>query len=267
MQATINGFALHYAIDGLADDKAPWITLSHSLAADSAMWAPQLPALRSKFRILRIDTRGHGGSAAPAGPYTLEQLAEDVLALWDHLGVQCSHWLGLSLGGMIGQVLALKAPDRVQSLILADTTGRGAPNAAAMWGDRATTAREKGMAALVEGTLSRWFTEPYHAAAPEVIARFGETIRSTTVAGYAGCCAAISQIDTLDALRSLQIPALILVGAQDQATSPQMAQALHANLAGSRLCIIDHAAHIANVEQPAAFNEAMLEFLASMQKH
>jgi len=260
LRARVNQVELAYTISGAG----PWLTLSHSLAANSTMWGPQLAALSAHFTVLCIDTRGHGGSEPAPAPYHLEQLADDVLALWDHLGVDQSHFMGISLGGMIGQVLALKAPQRVRSLVLADTTGRGAPNAAAMWAERSAHARANGMQALVEGTIARWFTEPFRQANPALMAEVAAMIAATTIEGYCGACAAIAGLDTLDALASLTVPALIIVGAQDQGTPPAMSQALHAQLRGSHLLVLEDAAHIANIEQAERFNRAAIEFLLAI---
>ena len=257
MQATVHGHTVHYEVSG----RGPWLTLSHSLAAHSGMWAPQLAALEPHFTVLRYDTRGHGGSSAPPGPYTLEQLADDAQALLQHLGVQRTHWLGLSMGGMVGQTLALRHPALLDRVVLADTTGRVPPAGAALWAERAALARSAGMQALVQPTLARWFTPPFHAAQPTVVADIGAMIAATPVEGYAGCCAALAATDTLDGLRALHHPALVLVGAQDEATPPAAAAAIAAHWPGAQLQVIDGAAHLPNIEQAADFNAAVLGFL------
>jgi 3-oxoadipate enol-lactonase len=224
------------------------------------MWDPQMPVL-GKFKVLRFDTRGHGESGAPAGEYTLEQLADDVKGLFDALGIRQTHWAGLSMGGMIGQAFALRYPGVFQSMVLADTTSRRPPEAAKMWGDRIETARTKGMEALVESTLARWFTEPYRKSHPDVMGRIGDGIRATPVEGFAGCCHAISNVDYLDRLKELRIPALVMVGEHDHGTPPEAARIIHQNLAGSELKIIPSAAHLSNIEQAGEFNKAMTGFL------
>ena len=153
MQATINGLSTHYEISG----EGPWITLSHSLACSSEMWKPQVELLKKHFTVLCYDTRGHGKTEATKGPYTLEQLADDAHALLQHLKIDKTHWMGLSMGGMIGQVLAIRHPECLDKVIIADSTGKAPPIGVAMWGERAQLARDKGMAALVEPTLGRWF--------------------------------------------------------------------------------------------------------------
>jgi len=258
MRISTNGIELNCVIEG----EGPWLTLSHSLACNLSMWDPQMAVLRKHYKVLRFDTRGHGASSAPAGAYTLEQMADDVHGLFAELGIKRTHWAGLSMGGMIGETYALKYPGVFQSMVLADTTSRRPPNAAQMWGDRIRTAREQGMEALVEGTLERWFTEPYRESHPDVMARIGDDIRNTPVAGFSGCCEAIAKIDVLDRLKDIDCPALVIVGAQDHGTPPEMARQIHANLRGSDLLIIPDAAHLSNVEQPEVFNRALTEFLA-----
>jgi 3-oxoadipate enol-lactonase len=258
MKISTNGIELHCIVEG----EGPWVTLSHSLACNSSMWDVQAQLLvASGYRVLRFDTRGHGASDAPEGPYSLEQMADDLHGLYAALGIRRSHWVGLSMGGMIGETFALKYPGVFQSMVLADTTSRRPPNAGQMWGDRVRLAREQGMDALVESTLARWFTEPYRQAQPAVMASIGADIRNTPVAGFAGCCEAIARIDVLDRLHEIDCPALVIVGDQDHGTPPEMARQIHANLRGSELLIIPDAAHLSNVEQPQAFNDALLGFL------
>jgi len=258
MKIKTNGIELQCFIES----EGPWVTMSHSLACNSSMWDVQAKLLvASGYTVLRFDTRGHGASDAPEGPYTLEQMADDLHGLYAALGIRRSHWVGLSMGGMICETYALKHPGVFQSMVLADTTSRRPPNAEQMWGERVKLASEKGMDALVEGTLARWFTEPYRQANPAVMAKIAADIRNTPVAGFAGCCDAIAKIDVLDRLKEIDCPALVIVGDQDHGTPPEMARQIHANLPGSELLIIPSAAHLSNVEQPQAFNDALLGFL------
>ncbi len=257
MKKTVNGVELYYEIEG----EGPWMTLSHSLACDSSMWEPQVKPLSAHYKVLRFDTRGHGRSGAPQGPYSLDLLAQDLHALLDTLGIQKTHFAGLSMGGMIGQTFALNYPGVFQSLILADTTSQRAPNAAQMWGDRIRLAQDQGMRPLVEPTLARWFTDPYRLAHPDVMKRFGDQIAATPVAGYAGCCAAIAEIDLTGRLNEIVCPALVVVGDQDLGTTPEQARTIQRHLPGSELVVLESAAHISNVEQAGAFNRVMLDFL------
>lgn len=256
MKAKVNGVELSYSIEG----DGPWLTMSHSLACDSSMWDYEAKELSKRFKVLRVDTRGHGASEAPAGAYTLDMLAADFHALFAHLGVKQTHWVGLSMGGMIGQVFALNYPGVIQSLVLADTTSRYPAAAAQVWVDRIRTVREKGMGAILDGTLARWFTEPFRQAHPEVVEKIAQTIRATPVNGYCGCCEAIPKINVTERLAQIKCPALVIVGAQDAGTPPEMAQEIRDNLPGSSLIIIDSAAHLANLERPAAFYWALEQF-------
>jgi 3-oxoadipate enol-lactonase len=259
MHARIADIDIHYEISG----QGPWLTLSHSLATHLGMWEPQLEALGRHFTLLRYDTRGHGGTSVTEGPYTLDQLADDVHGLLRHLGIARTHWLGLSMGGMIGQVLALRHPEVLDSVVLADTTGRVPAAGAAMWHDRVRIARSEGMAALEQPTLGRWFTDPFRAAQPALMQQIGTMIRTTPVAGYTGCCEAIAMTDTLEGLKGQRSPALVIVGDQDQATPPAAAQAIADHWPGARLVVLPDAAHLANIEQASAFSAAVLAFLTA----
>ena len=256
MKAKTNGIETHYTIEG----EGPWLTMSHSLACNLSMWDEQAKLLSRRFKVLRYDTRGHGESGAPIGPYSLELLADDVKALFDSLGIKETHWVGLSMGGMIGQVFALKYPGIFQSMVLADTTSRRPPNAAQMWGDRIKTAREKGMDGVVDGTLGRWFTESYRQSHQDVMDRITNDIRRTPVEGFAGCCDAIAKVDVLERLPQIRIPTLVIVGEQDQGTPVEAARKIHEGIKGSELVIIPSAAHLSNVEQAEAFNKALTDF-------
>ena len=259
MKIKTNGIEINCQIEG--DGNGPWITLSHSLACNLHMWDDQMAVLTKKFKVLRFDTRGHGQSSVPFGNYTLEQMADDVKGLFDALGITRTHWVGLSMGGMIGQTFALKYPAVFQSMVLADTTSRRPPNAEQMWGERVAIARDQGMAGVLDSTLARWFTAPYRNAQLAAMARIGEQILSTPVDGFAGACAAIAKVDTLDRLHEIKCPALVIVGEEDHGTPPEMARAIHENLAGSELLLIPSAAHLSNVEQRDVFNQALMGFL------
>jgi 3-oxoadipate enol-lactonase len=169
------------------------------------------------------------------------------------------------MGGMIGKTYALQHPGVFDSMVLADTTSRRPPGAGEMWGERIRIAREQGMDALVDSTLARWFTEPYRKARPEVMARIGADIRNTPVAGFAGCCHAISKVDLAERLPEIRCPVLIMVGEHDHGTPPEMARQIHENLPGSELLVIPSAAHLSNIEQPEIFNCALLDFLAAQR--
>jgi 3-oxoadipate enol-lactonase len=262
MKAKTNGINLDYSVEG----DGPWLAMSHSLACTARMWDEQMPLLTKRFKVLRFDTRGHGGSDAPAGAYTLEQLAEDVKGLFEALGIRETHWAGLSMGGMIGQTFALKYPGILRSLVLADTSSRIPAEAAPLWADRIKLAEAEGMEPLVQPTLERWFTGPYRAAQPAQMKRVGDMIRATPVPGYVGCCQAIPKLDLTARLKDIRVPALVIVGDQDAGTPPAMAQAIHENLPGSELVVIKDASHLSNIEQSAAFDAALVKFYDRVSK-
>ena len=261
MYATIAGNRLAYSTHG---DAGPWVVLSHSLACDRTMWDPQIAALAARYRVLAYDTRGHGGSDAPPAPYTLADLADDALGLMDALGIERAHFVGLSMGGMTAQHAAVKAPGRFLSLVLADTTSRYPAAARPVWDERMALARREGMAPLVQPTLERWFTEAFRRAQPETVARVGRLIASTPVEGYVGCSDAVSRMNLLERLGEITCPVLVIVGADDAGTPGAMHEEIHRAIPHSKLVIIPQAAHLSNIEQPAAFDAAMLPFLQAV---
>jgi 3-oxoadipate enol-lactonase len=262
MKATANGISINYTLEGPAN--APVVTLSHSLATDLSMWDPTMPALKERFRVLRYETRGHGLTDAPKGAYTLDELANDALGLLKALGIERTHWVGLSMGGMIGQTLALKAPQVFTSLSLCDTSSRVPAEMKPAWQDRIRTAESQGMEPLVEPTLSRWFTEPFRNNRKDVVAKVATMIRNTPPAGYAGCCHAISGLDLTDRISAIKMPTIAIVGEDDPGTPVAAHKVIHERIAGSRLEILPKAAHLSNMEQPEAFNKALTGFLFAL---
>ncbi|MFQ5995299.1 MAG: 3-oxoadipate enol-lactonase [Acidiferrobacterales bacterium] len=257
MELTANGTDIHYQLEG----EGPVVTLSHSLACNFSMWDEQVDALKARYRVLRYDIRGHGDTSAPPAPYTLEGLTDDLHALLTELGIERTHFVGLSMGGMIGQMFALAHPDMVQSLVLCDTTSRWPKESAPMWEQRINTVQEGGMEPMVEPTIERWFTEPFRQQRRDVTDRIRKMIRATPLQGYIGCCHAIPKIDTTDQLEAIQCPSLIIVGEQDPATPVEMARTIHDGIPSSGLEVLPSASHLSNVEQPAAFNRALTGFL------
>lgn len=256
-----DGVRIAYRIDGSDDTARPWLVMSHSLACDHTMWDPQVEPF-SDFRLLRFDTRGHGRSGAPAGDYTLELLADDLKALLDALAIGRCHYVGLSMGGMIGQQFALKYPGRFATMTLADTTSRYPAEARSVWDDRLALARSRGMDALVPSTLERWFTAEFREREPAVVARIAQLIRATPFTGYAGCAFGISHINLTARLSNIDCPTLVLVGDADLGTPRPMAEEIVRALPGSVLQVIPQAAHLSNLEQPAVFNRLLRQFLA-----
>jgi 3-oxoadipate enol-lactonase len=260
MRIIANNLAVEYDLSGPAD--APVVTLSHALATNMAMWAPQVTALESRYRVLRYDTRGHGRSRVPDGPYTLPELVEDVRALLDGLGVQQTHFVGLSLGGMIGQWLAFTYPERLHSLVLCDTSGRTAPEAGDMWDERIAIAAGEGMAPHVETTIDRWFTPGFVKEHPEIVDPVRAMIRCTDPRGYVGCAHAVKTHDALDRLPEIMVPTLIVVGEQDPGAPVGVAEVMHELIPGSELVVLESASHLSNLEQAEAFNQVLLAFVA-----
>ena len=260
MRITANGITMHYTLNGPA--AAPVVTLSHSLATDLGMWEPQMAVLAARYRVLRYDTRGHGGTDAPAGPYSLEQLSEDAAALLRVLGIERTHFIGLSMGGMIGQLLALNHPEMLRTLILCDTSSRVPSEARPMWDERIRTAEQQGMEPHVEPTIGRWFTAPLLKERPDVVDRVRGMIRQTKPQGYIGCGHAIKLLDLTDRLSAVSVPTLVVVGEEDPGTPIAASRAIHERITGSELAILKSASHLSNIEQPEAFNQAVTAFLA-----
>ena len=260
MKITANGISINYTLGGPAS--APVVTLSHSLATNLSMWDPQIPALTSRYRVLRFDTRGHGGTDAPEGAYSLDQLAEDTRALLQALGIARTHFIGLSMGGFIGQILALTYPQMLQSLVLCDTTSRVPPDAKPMWDERIRAAQAHGMEPHVEPTIGRWLTAPFREQRPDVVDRVRAMIRATNPAGYIGCCHAIAMLDLTDRLQAIAAPTLVIVGEEDPGTPVTASRTIHERIKGSELIILKSASHLSNMEQPEAFNRAVTTFLA-----
>lgn len=254
-----NGIKIHCELSG--KKRAAVTVLGHSLACSMRMWEPQLERLESVFRVLRYDTRGHGGSDVPPGPYTLAQLVADAVGLLDGLAIDRVHWVGLSMGGMIGQGVALSYPDRLASLVLADTAAIIPDEAQPVWQERIDMVRRTGMAAVAESTLQRWFTPGYLERNPPEIDQIRRQILMTRVGGYIGCSEAIRRLSYLDQLAAVQTPTLIMVGADDPGTPVAASEAMHARIAGSKLVVIPGAAHLSNVEQAEVFTNHLMDFL------
>lgn len=254
-----NGIRIAYAEDGPAD--GPVLLMSHSLSASGRMWEPQLPALTDKYRVIRIDTRGHGQTEAPSGDYTLDQLANDLLGVMDALGIQEAHYCGLSMGGMIGQTVALIAPERFKTLVLCDTSSGYPPGGASMWDERVKAARANGLAAGLDGTIDRWFSPGFVKSAPDVIAGVREMIVATPVDGYCGCSMAISKLAVTPRLGEINIPTLVIVGEDDQGTPVAMSETIRDGIPGAQLIVLPVARHLANMEDVAGFNKGLRGFL------
>ncbi|MBO89320.1 MAG: 3-oxoadipate enol-lactonase [Rickettsiales bacterium] len=258
MRISANGIQLNFEASGPTD--APTVVMSHSLAATNAMWDPQMDVLKD-YRVVRYDMRGHGLSDAPDIDYSLEMLADDLLALMDVLEINRTHYIGLSMGGMIGQMAALKDQNRFLSLSLCDTMSRVTPEMKPTWDERIANAQTGGMESLLEGTMSRWFSKDYMAAEPKECDKVRDMIRNTQVTGFCGCCRAIQGLDLTDKISNITVPTQMIVGEDDPGTPVAAHEVMHEKIKGSELVVIPNALHFSNVEQKDDFNDAYMKFL------
>lgn len=255
----VDGVEVAYRLEGASD--APVVMLAHGLLADHTMWDGLVQLVAPHHRVLRYDLRGHGRSSVPALPWTMSRLATDAVALLDALGLQKVHFIGSSLGGMIGQQLGALHGDRLLSLTLANTGAvQPAPTA---WDERIAVARAKGTAALADGTLQRWFTPAFAQQAPTELQRMRDILSGTAVEGFAGAAQVVRDLDQLQLLPSIRVPTLIIGGAQDLATPSAQSLQLHEGIRGSKLVTLD-AAHQSVVEQPVHFAAAWSSFIADI---
>lgn len=255
MFVDLDGFTLHLRASGPQD--APVVLLLHSLGTDHGVWDPQAEALERDHRVLRPDLRGHGLSGVTPGPYSIAGLADDIAGLLERLEVTRAHVAGLSIGGMVAQALAARAPQRVASLVLCDTALAIPP--ASLWRDRAALVRREGMAAIADAVLARWVT-PAAIDTPETRGLKAMLLR-TAPEGYAGAAEALAVADLSSSAGALRVPTLVLVGEADLATPLASAQALAGAIPGARLAVIPAASHIPTFEQAAAVNQHLTTFL------
>jgi 3-oxoadipate enol-lactonase len=248
---------LAYRIDG--PDTKPPLVLSSSLGTTWELWDEQLPVLEPHFRVIRYDHPGHGRSQIPDSPVTVEALADGVVELLDALYLERVSFCGLSLGGMVGMALALRAPGRVDRLVLCCTAAHLGP--AESWLERAQVVRAEGTAAIAERVLGRWFTERFRVERAPTVARFREMLEHTPREGYAACCEAIARWDARADVGAIDAPALVIAGADDIATPPDDAAFIADSMRDATLTILPGAAHLANVGQPALFNRVLLGHL------
>jgi 3-oxoadipate enol-lactonase len=254
----VNGTTLYYRIDG--SEQGPVIMFANSLASNLTMWDHQVPVLiDAGFRVLRYDSRGHGQSAVPQGPYSIELLTSDAIGLLDALGLKRVHICGLSKGGMVGQMLGTKHGDRLLSLTLSSTSAYMPPRK--IWDERIAEVRKKGTAAIVDATIDRWFTKTGQSRLQPDVEKIRKLILKTATEGFCASCAAIRDMDQREAIRTISVRTLVIVGEQDPGTPVSSAQFIHDRIPSSELKIIPDAAHFVQMEQSAVFNNALLRFL------
>lgn len=256
-RVNINGVDIAYRFDGPAQGRV--VLLSNSLMSTYDMWDWTVPALADRYRVLRYDTRGHGRSGTTPGPYTIEMLGDDAAGLLDALGIDAAHVVGLSMGGMIGQQLGARYPQKVLSLALCDSASEMPPRS--MWEERLAIARRQGIEGLVDGTIKRWFTEPFIRRAPGDIEKVRAFILGTGVDGYSACASAVRDMAQTTLLLKIKASTLVMTGRQDPACTVDQATVLHRMIDGSQLVILEDAAHLSNIEQPQAFNRALRDFI------
>ena len=254
--ADLTDVRINYRVDGPPD--APWLTMSNSLGCDLDLWDPQLPALAARFRVLRYDTRGHGASSAPPPPYSMAKLGGDVIALLDLLGIERTHFCGLSMGGMVGIRLALAAPARIDRLALCSTGAK--IGSADGWNARIGAVHTSGMAAIADMVMERWFKPAFIRDNPHEMARLRAVFGGLPADGYAACCAAGRDYDARPEIAAIRAPTRVICGKHDLATPPADAKFIVEHVAGARYVELD-AAHLSNIEQPTEFLAALIGHL------
>jgi 3-oxoadipate enol-lactonase len=250
--------SIHYALEGQSGSSA--LVFSNSLGADYSMWDPQASAFRKNLGVLRYDTRGHGQSPPTPGPYSIELLGRDVLALLDALDLDRVHFCGLSMGGMIGMWLALNAPERLHKLVLSNTAAK--IGTVEGWNARIEAVQKNGMKSLASAILERWFTPSFRQKAPETMANVLKMLEETNPDGYVACCAAVRDFDCREQLSKIRTPTLVIAGAHDSATPPADGRFLAQQIPAARYLEL-HAAHLSNIEAQDQFNNELSAFLNS----
>lgn len=255
---TSNDAQINYQTFG--DANKPALIFSNSLGTKYSMWQPQIEHFQQDHYVICYDTRGHGASSVPQGPYSLEQLGQDVVNLLDHLNIAKAAFCGISMGGLTGQWLAIHKPERFSQVIVCNTAAKIGQEQA--WQDRAALVCEQGLAPIAATAASRWFTDPFIQSNPAVVAELSNDLGAGSPEGYANCCEALAKADVREQLSSIQIPVLIIAGQQDPVTTVADGQFMQQRIANSQLFEIN-ASHISNIEQPEAFNQAVQTFLAA----
>lgn len=261
MRATINGIGINYEVSGRAD--APPVVLHHPLATNLSTWDALTTALEPRYRVVRFDARGHGQSEAPEGPYTFETLAADVAGLLDRLGIAKARFLGLSMGGMVGQYLGLLYPDRFHSLCLVSTTSAVPAQALPLWDERIRVASKGSLSELVDGAIARWVVPETLKTKPQVVDRLKQMMLATPPKGYIGWCQAIGNLNVTDRLKEIKLPTRVIVGALDPSTPPSAAEVIHQEIPGSELVVIPGVSHMLHMEDPESFHPHVVSWFAA----
>jgi 3-oxoadipate enol-lactonase len=259
MRAGVNGIMLNFEVSGRAG--APAIVLHHPIANNLSTWDELATALSDDYQVIRFDARGHGASEAPRGAYAFETLAADVIGLMDHLAIAKAHFLGLSMGGMVGQYLGRLHPGRFHTLVLVATAAKVPPEAAPLWDERIRNVGALGMASAVDGSLPRWLTPASLQGRPELVERMKAMILATPPDGYIGWCHAIRTLDTTGWLSSVRLPALVVAGELDPAAPPPAMELIHRSIEGSEFAVLEGVSHMLHLENPAQFHRVLLPFL------
>jgi 3-oxoadipate enol-lactonase len=257
MNVKANGITFNVQIDG--PEGAPWVVFSNSLATNLTMWDEQAAHFKSRFRVLRYDQRGHGGTDAPEGPYNFDLLVADVVGLFDALKIERAHFAGVSMGGMTALGLAEQHPDRLLSVAPCDCSSGSTPASAQQWGERIAQARAGGMAAMADSTLTRWFPTALTPEAPPFIPKVREMILTTPVAGFIGCCGALADFNYQPGLGAIRRPVMVAVGTKDQMLAGS--RQIHADIPGSTIVELEGAGHLSNVDRPVEYNRALERFI------
>jgi 3-oxoadipate enol-lactonase len=257
----VKTFANGIAMDCEVAGSGPPLILIHALGLDHRQWRRQIESFAPRFEVVAYDVRGHGLSDKPAGPYTLEQMADDLHGLLAAWGVRRAYVVGLSLGGMIAQTFALDYPELVESLILADTTSEYPPETRRAFEERARAVESRGIGTIVDGTLERWFTPEYRQREVATVDETRAILRDADRVGYAAACRAVARVDLTHRLGGLTMPTLVVVGAEDPGTPPAAAERLRDAIPGARLAVIPGASHLSNVSHAAEFDALVHDFL------
>jgi 3-oxoadipate enol-lactonase len=253
---TDDGCTIHVEVEG--PESSPVLMLSNSLCTNLHMWDDQVEPFTRHFRLVRYDRRGHGKSSVPKGPYSMERLGRDVLAVLDALGVERTNWCGLSMGGMVGMWLGAHAPQRIDKLILSNTSAYFGDRA--IWDGRIKMVREKGLAAIADATMERWFTKTFRERSPDVMAKIHDMFLATSVEGYVGCGHAIRDMDHRSLLTTIRAQTLVIAGKYDPATTLEAGEFIAQHTPHAKLAVLE-AAHIANMERPKIYADTVLGFL------